>query len=362
MPKYERPQLPYNAQPLAYNDRFTKVGDANESPSGELLDAEIDYIIDMMNAFHAEFLAATFGIIPGANIPENAEKFPTTDGAGNISWTKLLEKYFSEDCIPEGALKDSCVTKDKLGNGSVDSGKIRQNAVTNDHIEDDKLSFDKIKNENNAHFQQFFNGQNSGTLEGKTIKEASQNGNTIVDKTITGAKLADGTITSLQLSNIIKTPVGTVIDWAGKSDATLPSGWLKANGQIISRTVYADLFNVIGTVYGGGDGSTTFAVPDLRGRSTFGIDGVSTATRIVTPPLQIGGTGGSETHTLTIGQIPAHTHKYEKSITGNLIGSGGGDRTYPPGPEIDTGSAGNGEPHNNMPPYMLIQKLIYAGV
>lgn len=52
----------------------------------------------------------------------------------------------------------------------------------------------------------------------------------------------------------------------------LPSGWLKANGAAISRTTYADLFAVIGTVYGVGDGSTTFALPDLRGEFIRGWD------------------------------------------------------------------------------------------
>ena len=56
--------------------------------------------------------------------------------------------------------------------------------------------------------------------------------------------------------------IGQVIFTAG---ANAPSGFLKCNGQLVSRTTYASLFAVIGTTYGAGDGSTTFAVPDLRG-------------------------------------------------------------------------------------------------
>lgn len=58
-------------------------------------------------------------------------------------------------------------------------------------------------------------------------------------------------------------PSGVMIDYAG---TTAPSGWLMCDGAAISRTVYADLFNAISTVYGAGDGSTTFNLPDFRGR------------------------------------------------------------------------------------------------
>jgi phage-related tail fiber protein len=65
------------------------------------------------------------------------------------------------------------------------------------------------------------------------------------------------------------TPVGTVGYFPGTS---APAGWLKANGGLYSRSVYANLFAAIGTTYGVGDGSTTFNVPDLRGEFVRGFD------------------------------------------------------------------------------------------
>ena len=67
----------------------------------------------------------------------------------------------------------------------------------------------------------------------------------------------------------IATPTGSVYTFAG---ATVPTGWLKCNGALLSRTTYAALFAVIGTTYGAGDGSTTFALPDLRGEFVRGFD------------------------------------------------------------------------------------------
>lgn len=64
-------------------------------------------------------------------------------------------------------------------------------------------------------------------------------------------------------------PVGTIITFAS---STAPAGYLKANGNLISRTIYSNLFAVIGTTFGIGDGSTTFALPDLRGYFPRGWD------------------------------------------------------------------------------------------
>ena len=64
-------------------------------------------------------------------------------------------------------------------------------------------------------------------------------------------------------------PTGSIIPFAGK---TAPEGWLFCQGQAVSRTTYAQLFAVIGTTYGSGDGSTTFNVPDLRGRVAVGAE------------------------------------------------------------------------------------------
>jgi len=89
-------------------------------------------------------------------------------------------------------------------------------------------------------------------------------------------------------------PVGTVISYTNE---TLPSGWLKCDGTELLRSGYPDLFAVLGTKYGGS--VTTFKLPDMRTRTIIG-SGTSRT---------IGEVGGSETHTLTIDEIPSHSHK-----------------------------------------------------
>lgn len=82
------------------------------------------------------------------------------------------------------------------------------------------------------------------------------------------------------------------------SYANTPAGWLEANGQAVSRSTYADLFTSIGTIYGAGNGSTTFNVPDYRDRALVGASG--------TKPL--GSAGGSPDTTLLAANLPPHAH------------------------------------------------------
>lgn len=127
--------------------------------------------------------------------------------------------------------------------------------------------------------------------------------------------LSVGVITKTMLASAVQgflTPTGMISPFAGSSE---PTGWLLCYGQAVSRTTYADLFTLIGTTYGVGDGSTTFNLPDLRGRVLAGKDnmGGSAASRLTTAVsgvdgLTLGAAGGSQSHTLLTAEMPSHTH------------------------------------------------------
>ena len=121
---------------------------------------------------------------------------------------------------------------------------------------------------------------------------------------------------------------GMVMPYAGTS---APTGFLLCGGQAVSRTTYSDLFSVIGTTYGVGDGSSTFNLPDLQGRVVAGKDDMSgsSANRLtdaVTGGLNgdtLGDTGGTESHTLTSAQsgLRQHSHSATTTLT-RVSGSG----------------------------------------
>ncbi|MDI6717642.1 MAG: tail fiber protein [Patescibacteria group bacterium] len=87
------------------------------------------------------------------------------------------------------------------------------------------------------------------------------------------------------------------------SSSTAPAGWLLCNGSAVSRITYSALFSVIGVAYGVGDGSITFNLPDLRGRTAIGVgQGTGLTNR------SLGQSIGEEYHTLSVSEMPSHNH------------------------------------------------------
>jgi microcystin-dependent protein len=142
-----------------------------------------------------------------------------------------------------------------------------------------------------------------------------------------------------------------------------PAGWMFCEGQLLPISENETLFNLIGTTYGG-DGQSTFALPDLRGRI----------------PLHFGNgftlaeTGGVEEITLTVSQIPAHSHPFlattnlasSNSPTSNLGAPNNVFGVFPYGSDAprttlnpqSMSSVGGSQPHNNFQPYLCVDFII----
>ena len=151
--------------------------------------------------------------------------------------------------------------------------------------------------------------------------------------------------------------------------AAPPSGWLACNGSAVSRTTYSALYALIGTTYGAGNGSSTFNVPDLRGRTLIGTDGLAAGsfTSNLGTLDNIGGIGGAQNHTLTTAEMPAHTHAQEgQSACGHDNCNGGWAASIymhrassnSKNTINNITSTGGGGSHNNVQPSMAVSYLI----
>jgi microcystin-dependent protein len=132
----------------------------------------------------------------------------------------------------------------------------------------------------------------------------------VPDGAITGAKIAAGAVDSSHLSTNVMgsfSPPGVVVAYAG---LTAPTGWAMCDGSEVSRTTFASLFAAIGTSHGTGDGSTTFNLPDYRGRFLRGVDGgtgrdTDAASRT---PMATGGSAGASVGSVQQDALKAHNH------------------------------------------------------
>ncbi len=158
------------------------------------------------------------------------------------------------------------------------------------------------------------------------------------------------------LTGIEGIPTATIVPW---SSASVPTGFLECNGQAVSRSTYSDLFAIVATTYGTGDGSSTFNVPDLQDNVAVGKSNnkalASTGGANTTPVAPAGNVattvtgnvGGSTANaTLSTPQLASHSHpgSFNKQSVGGIGGPPSGTIV---GPATNTGSTGSGGGHSH---------------
>lgn len=157
-----------------------------------------------------------------------------------------------------------------------------------------------------------------------------------------------------------------------------PRSWAYCEGQLLPIAQNTALFSLLGTIYGG-DGRTTYGLPDLRGRFPMHKGSGPSLT-----PRSLGQKSGAETHTLNATQMPSHTHAVNNTLSvkasngvGNQTQPGGNvpakandgesnyapddvnaDQTSPLAGAVTNGNTGGTFPHNNMPPFLCVNFII----
>jgi microcystin-dependent protein len=158
-------------------------------------------------------------------------------------------------------------------------------------------------------------------------------------------------------------PPGAIMDFAGSA---APTGWYVCDGSLKNRTTDAALFTAIGTIYGAGDGSTTFAIPDCRGRVRAGVDGGANRLQ-TTVGTALGATGGVQNYALVTAEMPAHAHAFQgdnfrgvgegsygsvQSGTGSIIYYANSTASF------TGGTVGGGGAHQNTQPTIMMNTII----
>ncbi len=151
-------------------------------------------------------------------------------------------------------------------------------------------------------------------------------------------------------------PSGAVMFYAA---ATPPGGWYACDGSAKNRTTDAALFAVIGTIFGAGDGSTTFNLPDGRSRNI-----IMAGTGPGLSARNLGATGGEENHVLSTTEMPSHTHPVQgfgSCVTQGCPGttfSGAYQSSGTYNADFNTNASGGGGSHNVMDPFLALTCMI----
>ena len=207
---------------------------------------------------------------------------------------------------------------------------------------------------------------------GGTFKLQEYNGSTWADRVLSSDGGGTGETSGIP-APVSGIPTGAQIAFAGSA---APAGWLECDGRAVSRTAYRALFTAIGITHGNGDGSTTFNLPDCRGRTIIGSGQGSGLTNRARASK-----GGEESHVNTVQEMPVHTHTGSTGTAGShshkidvSSGSGSGSRSVRGRPDdvgdlytdsagshthsMNLNNTGGGQAHNNMQPFLAEMIII----
>lgn len=275
--RFNRPSGTYaGASALTNRDLYEQRENNGQGRDPVVDDGQLNYLVDMLNQLDEDIVGVAAGSIPGSTDPTNANKVVKSTGSG------ITLSFVDNSMVSDGSLALS-----KLAVGTAGAVLVRDN---------------------------------TGVVVGTGVGTAGQ------------VLASNGTGLAPSMQSVGLLPgvrnVGEMMAWPAP---VIPTGWMECDGRALSRTTYASLFNELGTTWGSGDGSTTFNIPDMRGRVPIGKDNMGgTAANRITQAIcgiigtllgAVGGDQRMQTHTHI--QNP-HQHTVPLSSVSGFSAAGGG--------------------------------------
>lgn len=142
---FQRPSLPYENESLQNDKRYQLLTRSNKRPpTDQMLDTDVNYLIDAVRQLDEDIAGVSAGIIPGADNPDNANFFPTTDGDGNISWTDVTDQNVRERSLSGSRLLPQTITADEIMDGTIPASKLAPDSVPTIKIVDFNVTANKL--------------------------------------------------------------------------------------------------------------------------------------------------------------------------------------------------------------------------
>lgn len=277
------------------------VDDGTDTPNPEI--APRQQIVSAAYAFRAQVAETVLNSAVNTDMLADTSVTTAKIGGGAITNAKLASDAVTTVNIVAGSINDT-----RLANGAVTNPKIADNAVTSAKIANGTIVAANLAN----------NAVTSAIIANNSVTSAKIADGTIVtadlaNNAVTTPKIANGAIDYAKLAAAIQqslTPTGTIVAFAGD---TPPAGWLLCNGQAINRSTYSALYSVVGNRFGYGNNSSTFNVPDFRGRFLRGRDQGANRDpdRNSRTAMNPGGATGDAVGSIQSDQFRSHTHDYE---------------------------------------------------
>ena len=279
-------------------------------------------------------------------LSQEAATISTSISEGGLTENSITGFHLANDSVGSDQILAGAVDTVELADGAVTTVKLDDLAVTDAKIADATITGSKLANSTVTETKLGNNAVSTIKIVDSAVTTPK-----IADASVTTAKIEDGAITTSKFASGVSIPVGAVFYFAANS---APTGYLTCDGSAISRTTYADLFAVVSTTFGIGDGSTTFNLPDLRGEFIRGFDaGKGTDSGRTFGSSQTEGTKLPTTTPFTTDTAPNHNHTIPSWTTSTSVTRGNGNTVleynatvgaFPPsGPDstITTSSAGS---------------------